>query len=72
MINISPVCILGQLERSWSEVFFLFGRHYADNLDGCGLHLENKVRRAYYALVRRCLEGVKSYHTQASIRRYDH
>ncbi|XP_027043421.1 zinc finger ZZ-type and EF-hand domain-containing protein 1-like isoform X1 [Pocillopora damicornis] len=46
-----------------------FPRHYADNLDGCGLHLENKVRRAYYALVRRCLEGVKSYHTQASIRR---
>ncbi|XP_022784131.1 zinc finger ZZ-type and EF-hand domain-containing protein 1-like [Stylophora pistillata] len=46
-----------------------FPRHYADNLDGCGLHLENKVRRAYYALVRRCLEGVKSYHSQASIRR---
>lgn len=40
--------------------------HYADNLDGCGLNLESKVRRAYYALVRRCLDGVKS---QASSQR---
>ena len=24
MINISPVCILGQLERSWSEGFFFY------------------------------------------------
>ncbi|XP_078346247.1 zinc finger ZZ-type and EF-hand domain-containing protein 1-like isoform X2 [Oculina patagonica] len=46
-----------------------FPRHYADNLDGCGLNLESKVRRAYYALVRRCLEGVKSYHSQASSQR---
>ncbi|XP_068674922.1 zinc finger ZZ-type and EF-hand domain-containing protein 1-like [Montipora foliosa] len=42
-----------------------FPSHYADSLDGCGLNLESKVRRAYYALVRRCLEGVKSYHSQA-------
>lgn len=46
-----------------------FPSHYADNLDGCGLSLENKVRRAYYALVRRCLEGVKSYHSQGSSQR---
>lgn len=41
-----------------------FCRHYADNLDGCGLSLESKVRRAYYALVRRGLEGIKSYNAQ--------
>ncbi|XP_073246845.1 zinc finger ZZ-type and EF-hand domain-containing protein 1-like isoform X1 [Porites lutea] len=46
-----------------------FPSHYADNLDGCGLSLESKVRRAYYALVRRCLDGVKSYHTQGSSQR---
>lgn len=46
-----------------------FPSHYADNLDGCGLNLEGKVRQAYYALVRRCLEGVKSYHSQASSQR---
>ncbi|XP_020615974.1 zinc finger ZZ-type and EF-hand domain-containing protein 1-like isoform X2 [Orbicella faveolata] len=46
-----------------------FPRHYADNLDGCGLNLEGKVRRAYYALVRRCLEGVKCYHSQDSSQR---
>ncbi|XP_031567894.1 zinc finger ZZ-type and EF-hand domain-containing protein 1-like [Actinia tenebrosa] len=38
-----------------------FPSHYADNLDGCGLALEGKVRRAYYTLVRRGLDAVKSY-----------
>ncbi|KAK3717323.1 hypothetical protein QZH41_011553, partial [Actinostola sp. cb2023] len=37
-----------------------FPSHYADNLDGCGLALEGKVRRAYYTLVRRGLDAVKS------------
>ena len=33
-----------------------FSQHYADNLDGCGLYLENNVRHAYYTLVRRLFE----------------
>lgn len=28
------------------------GQHYADNLDGCGLELESRVRDAYYKLIR--------------------
>ncbi|XP_048575305.1 zinc finger ZZ-type and EF-hand domain-containing protein 1 isoform X2 [Nematostella vectensis] len=40
-----------------------FPSHYCDNLDGCGLSLESKVRRAYYTLVRRGLDAVKSYCT---------
>lgn len=60
-------CVL--LARLLQMLCFMFSRHYADNLDGCGLNLEGKVRRAYYALVRRCLEGVKCYHSQDSSRR---
>ncbi|BFZ03746.1 hypothetical protein BsWGS_06784 [Bradybaena similaris] len=37
-----------------------FARHYAEGLDGCGLEHESKVRRAYYALVRRLVDAFKN------------
>ena len=39
---------------------FLF-RHYGDNLDGCGLDLEGKVRKSYYTFLRRLLDSVRSF-----------
>jgi len=38
-----------------------FQRHYAGNVDGCGLKLEADVRRAYYALLRRLIESVRQH-----------
>ncbi|XP_077980047.1 zinc finger ZZ-type and EF-hand domain-containing protein 1-like [Glandiceps talaboti] len=38
-----------------------FPVHYAIRLEGCGLDLESKVRRSYYALVRRLSEAVISF-----------
>ncbi|XP_071105472.1 zinc finger ZZ-type and EF-hand domain-containing protein 1-like isoform X1 [Haliotis cracherodii] len=39
-----------------------FAKHYADGLDGCGLEQEAKVRRSYYTLVRRLVEGFQRFH----------
>ena len=36
-----------------------FAKHYAEGLDGCGLDLESRVRRSYYALVRRLVDSVR-------------
>jgi hypothetical protein len=36
-------------------------RHYGDNLDGCGLDLEGRVRKTYYTFLRRLLESVRSF-----------
>ena len=38
-----------------------FSKHYADGLDGCGLELEARVRRAYYTLVRRMVDSVRAF-----------
>ncbi|CAB4018648.1 zinc finger ZZ-type and EF-hand domain-containing 1-like [Paramuricea clavata] len=39
----------------------VFPRHYGDNLDGCGLDLEGRVRKTYYTFLRRLLESVRSF-----------
>ena len=36
-------------------------RHYAAKLDGCGLELENNVRRAYRNFIMELIEAHKSY-----------
>ncbi|KAL8625230.1 hypothetical protein ACOMHN_029988 [Nucella lapillus] len=48
-----PVVLFMQSILSYQEKF---AKHYADGLDGCGLGLENRVRTAYYMLVRRLVE----------------
>ena len=37
-----------------------FAKHYADGLDGCGLELESRVRKAFYTLVTRLVKAVRS------------
>ena len=36
-------------------------RHYASKLDGCGLDLENQVRKSYRMLIQRLLETVNAF-----------
>ena len=39
----------------------IFPSHYGDNLDGCGLELEGRVRKSYYTFLRRLLDSVRSF-----------
>ena len=41
-------------------------RHYAAKLDGCGLDLENQVRKSYRLLLSRLLEAIKTVPTPSS------
>ena len=40
--------------------------HYAAKLDGCGLDLENEVRKAYHLLLQRLIEGLAAYSRSTS------
>ena len=43
------------------HIFVMFcSRHYAAKLDGCGLELENQVRKAYRMLVSRLVNSLGS------------
>lgn len=41
-------------------------RHYAAKLDGCGLDLENQVRKSYRLLLSRLLEAINTAPTPSS------
>ena len=41
-----------------------FPTHYAAKLDGCGLEKENEVRKAYYLLLTKIIDAVRSCRTQ--------
>lgn len=39
----------------------MMNRHYAAKLDGCGLDLENQVRKAYQALLIQLIESYRVF-----------
>ena len=41
-----------------------FPPHYAAKLDGCGLEMENEVRKAYYVLLTKLIDAVRSCRPQ--------
>ena len=43
-----------------------FPTHYAAKLDGCGLEKENEVRKAYYLLLTKIIDAVRSCRVQES------
>ncbi|XP_064406559.1 zinc finger ZZ-type and EF-hand domain-containing protein 1-like isoform X2 [Halichondria panicea] len=44
----------------------LFPRHYAAKLDGCGLELENQVRKSYRRLLTKLVETINSFKKPSS------
>ena len=54
----------GREGRGFNKIriyLFFYSSHYGDNLDGCGLELEGKVRKTYYTFLRRLLDSVRSF-----------
>lgn len=43
------------------NTLFFFCRHYAAKLDGCGLDLENQVRKSYRLMLIRLTEALNSF-----------
>ena len=46
---------------SLKPTIYLKYSHYAAKLDGCGLELENQVRKSYRLLLQRLLEGLAAF-----------